>query len=195
MFCPGCGTQRHPEEVHLACACGYVPASPTQAQGSGGADFVKTVASKFSVNQLAILGGCLLLLICMFLPFATVSALGFSEHTSGFALVFSNEGGGGPGFGSFLDLLLPLLVVACISVVTTLGMAKLPNPKLMILVLSGIGAYLALSTLLHTSAGGELAFLGISARAGVGLILFFIIWLVVTAAAYMEYKDIHLVKL
>jgi len=194
MFCPGCGTQRHPEEVHLACTCGYVPTSKAPVN-PGGTDFVKTVTSKFSVNQLVVLGGCLLLLICLFLPFITVSALGFSEHTSGFSIVFNNEAGGGPGFGAFLDLLLPLLTVACVSVFSAMGMSKLPNPKLVILVLSGFGAYLALSTLLRTSAGSGLAMLGISAGAGVGLILFFIVWLVVAAAAFMEYKDIHLVKL
>ncbi|MCL2360827.1 MAG: hypothetical protein FWC73_03305 [Defluviitaleaceae bacterium] len=185
MFCPGCGTQRHPDEVHLACACGYVPTTHAPVQGGGGTDFVKTVTSKFTVNQLVVLGGCLLLLICMFMPFISIAGWGGNNITvGGFSLVFNNDAGGGPGFSSFLDLLLPLLVVAGASLVSALGLVRLPNPKLIILVVSGFGAYLALSNLVS-----------VSGFTGFGLVLFFILWLVVTAAAFMEYKDIHLVKL
>jgi len=192
MFCPGCGTQRHPDEVHLACACGYVPTTHAPTQGPVGADFVKTVTSKFSINQLVVVGGCLLLLICLFMPFVTASFMGTRESLSGFSLVFNNDAGGGPGFGMFLDLLLPLLAVACISLISALGLVKMANAKLVVLVLSGFGAYLALSTLISVGDGSGLGF---SVGVGVGLILFFIIYLVVVAAAFMEYKDIHLVKL
>ena len=191
LFCPGCGKDIAYEDSNLACECGYDPASeaPTQAPGPAGptgsaaSDFVGSLTSRFSINQLVIFGGCALLLISMFFPFMSVAnplagILGGRtlSSTSGFSLVFNC-------FGYFLDLLLPLLAVAGLSAATALSVVKLDNAKFIVMILAFAGAYMSLSSLFH-----------IRSFAGFGLVIFFILWLIVAAAAFMEYKGIQLVK-
>jgi len=187
MFCPGCGIERQ-EDTH-ACPCGYVPEevvvqeeayqAPPNGGGVTGAEIVNSLTSRFNINQLVIFGGCILLIIALFMPFHRIQFLGLvSESVSGFTLMRSLFG--------FLNLLLPLLAVAVVSVLSGLNIIKFSNPKLLILCLSLLGVYMILSILAHASVLGF--------GAGFGAVLSFILWIVVAVAAFMDYKGICLVK-
>ena len=124
-----------------------------------------------------------MLFICLFLPFFsfTISMFGFTETTRqlGYGMAFDS-------FAGFLDLLLPLLVVAALAALTGFSVLKLKDAKLYIAGASILGAYLSLALL---------ARLGSASAIGIGLILFFIIWLCVAAAAVMDYKGVEFIKL
>jgi len=158
---------------------GYQPHAPAPHEDAIN-DFVKTVTAKFSINQLVILGGCALLFIFLFLPFVTVNmrAIGIQQRisTSGFSMIFGDSG----SLGGFLNLLLPIFAVAGLS------FAKLANAKMLVLGVAFLGAYINLAMLL----GPRIPMQSI----GVGLILSFIMWVAVTAAAYMDFKGINLLN-
>jgi len=182
MFCQHCGSAI---EEGKTCPCIHdqiqqeVPHTPMHAPpGFADNDFVKSVTARFSINQLVVLGGCALLFIFLFLPFVVVSfrGLNVAERTSGFALIFGDAG----NFGNFLTLLLPIIAVACLSVI------KLTDGKMLALGVAFMGAYISFAGLFGASA--------VMTSVGVGRVLSFIMWLIVTAAAYMEYKGIDILN-
>ena len=200
MFCPGCGNKFENEGVNEPCQhCGHTPkpvaeytppgyTPPTGAHVSP--DVVNTfnniagnLKSRFSFNQLVVLGGAALLFICLFLPFrptVRISGMGFMPdivtRSLGYSIAFDSMYG-------FLTLLLPLLIVAAFAVLSALSVIKPEGTKLCIASFSFLGLYLSLTTLFS-----------LGNAASVGAILFFILWLCVAAAAFMEYKGINLVK-
>jgi len=178
MFCQGCGKQVTQGE---ACPCGFTPVSqPAESQQSSAFsanDLVKVATTRFSINQLIVLGGCLLLLIFLFMPFQTISLLGMSGSVSGYRVIFGGRDISG-SFGYFLMLLLPIIVIA------TLSFIKLAKSKELILIFAFMGVYMSFATIFLVSVG--------ISSAGVGLIFSFLVWLAVAAAAYMEYKGINL---
>jgi len=195
MYCPGCGTEI---AVNETCECGYIssaPPLPTQpgprpvgpnGPGYTGEDIVKTITTNFNINQLIIMGGCFFLLVSLFLPFISIRTpsifgiSGLSISTSGMSLIFGTAG----SLGYFLDLLLPVIAVGLITVLTAINVIKLPNHKLIIVGVALLGLYLALSTLVHIGGTG----------AGIGVVLYFILWVAVAGAAVMEFRDIRLVS-
>ena len=168
MFCQNCGTAINEGS---ACACGFRPTPQRPAAN----DLVNIIAGRLSINQLVVLGGCFLLFIFMFLPFMSISLGAFgSVSTSGFSMVFGSDG----SFSGFLNLLLPLLAVAGLS------FTKFAYTKTLVFGVAFLGAYINFSTLVGM--GTQLV--------GVGLVLSFIIWLVVAAAAFMEFRGINLLN-
>ncbi|MCL2571479.1 MAG: hypothetical protein FWE11_03670 [Defluviitaleaceae bacterium] len=183
MFCPGCGVEINQSEVHLACSCGYVPEGVKNGPTFSGSDIVNNLTSRFGINQLIIFGGCALLLVSLFLPFVSLGMFGIvTVRQSGFALMFGGRGVPG-SLGHVLNMLVPLIAVAAISLLTGLNKVTIKNPRLIILVLSGFGLYMAVSTFFHI--GTQVA--------GVGIFIYVLLWIAVTAAAFMEYKDIRLI--
>lgn len=183
MFCSGCGKLLENPGSGLPCECGTTPQQANQPYSMYPAgDMVNAITSKFSFNQLVIYGGCIFLFICLFLPFMSISFnfLGMRDTTRqlGYGMAFDS-------FAGFLDLLVPLLVVAALAVLTGLSIVKIESAKLLIAGFSFLGAYLSISVLARLSSASGV---------GVGAIFFFILWLFVAAAAFMEYKGIHLIK-
>jgi len=179
MFCQKCGTAINEGSI---CQCGFDPANVAPQQvphghGYTANDLVNTVTARFSINQLVILGGCVLLFIFLFLPFSSFSMRGVgSVSTSGFSMIFGDAG----SFGGFLNLLLPILAVAGLSFV------KLSYAKTLVVGVAFLGAYINLAMLL----GPRIPLQSI----GVGMVLSFFVWLAVTAAAFMEYRGINLLN-
>ncbi|MCL2379011.1 MAG: hypothetical protein FWC77_07795 [Defluviitaleaceae bacterium] len=173
MFCEICGSEVAEGTV---CQCGFDTSNPAPQydQGNTANEFINTVTARFSINQIAILGGCFFLFIFLFLPFITVS-IGMHNRisTSGFSMVFGDAG----SFGGFLNYLLPILVVAGLS------FAKFSESKLLVLVFAFLGMYINLAMLLGSRTP--------MTSAGIGLIFSFLMWIGVTAAAFMEYKGIN----
>jgi len=200
MSCPGCGKEISASEAHLACTCGYVPEAeaPRPSAGYYGGEIVSSLTSRFSVNQLIIFGGCLLLLVSLFLPFLSISTDGIMEgmglgglgveavtiSTSGYSLIFGGEEWGLGTLGYFMDFMLPLLAVIAISLVSGISLLKLNNAKAVVLGASLLGLYLALSALLRVG----------TVVAGFGLIVFLVLWVIITIAAFLEYKDIQIIR-
>ena len=183
MFCTGCGVPTANTVEGAICEFCQTPLPVIQAplvdSGYPGDDIVNTLTTRFSINQLAIFGGCVLLFLCLIFPFVSFSFGRDTVWTLGFALVFRS-------FSYFLDLFVPLVAVGAISALTSLSIIKLANAKLIVLWLSAIGAYMSLSTLFYFNSYNSV---------GIGLILYFLLWLFVSAAAFLEYKNIHLIKI
>ena len=180
MFCSGCGKKNENPEANVPCECGYTPPPAVQNPGPGvtGADIANALKARFSFNQLVIYGGCVLLFICLFLPFASISGWGGTHRQLGYGMAFDT-------FGGFYDLMIPLLAMAVFSALSALSILKAESAKLLFLVFSLLGVYVSLSVLISLGALGAI---------GVGAVFFFIIWLVVFAAAVLEYKGIQLIK-
>ena len=119
-----------------------------------------------------------MLFIFLFLPFLSVNmrAFGIAQRTSGFSMIFGDAG----SFGGFLNLLLPILAVAGLS------FTKFAYTKMLVLGVAFMGAYMNLALLL----GPRIPMTSV----GVGMVLSFIIWVTITAAAFMEYRGINLLN-
>ena len=83
-----------------------------------------------------------------------------------------------------MDYFLPIVAVAGVAVVSALNLVALPNPKLIVFCLSLFGLYLALSALFSAAVIGV----------GFGMVIFFLLWVAVAAAAFMDYRGIVLVR-
>jgi len=186
MFCQDCGTPINEGNV---CQCGFDPSKKEQPQaahgyqptaGQAANDFINSVTTRFSVNHLVILGGCILLFIFLFLPFTSIviRLFGITERasTSGFNLMFGDEG----SFGNFLLFLVPILAVAGLS------FAKFKESKGAVLAVAFMATYINLAMMINLS--------NVLTSPGFGIILSFIVWLAVTAAAYMDFKGINVLN-
>ena len=143
-----------------------------------------------------------MLLIFLALPSMTITegvgAWRVRESISGFTLMFGTGGMQGLGFFNlFFDLMLPIFALTTVVLLSAFNVIK-ASAKWITLAVAGAGCYMALSCLIFI---GRLAVLilmdfGFNANVsvGVGLILSFIIWLVVAAAAVLDFLNIHIVK-
>ena len=167
----------HPEHTEHPPHAHYGGYPPPPNYGRTTNDFIQTITAKFSINQLAMMGGCALLLILLFLPFLTVNMgiLGRSS-TSGFSMIFGSAG----SLGGFLNFLLPVIGVVAFQFV------KLAESKTIVLGVAFLGAYINLASMLGSHSQ--------MTSAGVGMVLSFLIWLAIVAAAFMEYRGINLLN-
>ena len=157
------------------------------------------IGKYFTLNQFIMLGGCLLLLIFLALPFESIAQgvnLGWGlgsvrvrSSVSGYSMMFGLGLAQGEGlFSMFLDLFVPILGLVTVVLLSSF---KIIKANWIVLSVAAAGCYMSLSTLIFI--GRIASFQG--SNIGVGLILLFITWLVVSAAAVLNFLNIHLVKL
>ena len=113
-------------------------------------------------------------------------------RASGYSMMFGlGVATDGIGFFSlFLDLFIPILAVIAVVLLSSFKIIKAPASKWIILSVSAAGLYMALSNLIFM---GQLSS-EMGMRVGVGIILLFITWLLVAAAAVLEFLNIHFIK-
>ena len=112
---------------------------------------------------------------------------------SGYSMMFGiGAASDAPGaFSLFLDMIVPIFGVIAVVLLAAFKILKKPNSKWITLSVAAAGCYMALSNLI--SMGQTASQIG--ARVGVGIILMFIIWLLVAAAAVLDFLEIHIAKL
>jgi len=150
-------------------------------------------SSRFSVNQALVLIGCILMFLSLSLDFISSPSASwgnvhssffvFANYGSGLSLIF---GIGGFGFNSsdFIELLVPLVAVAVLTIFTK----KINNNRFMVVSISIMGLYFALTRLSGLMRGGPFSMM----QPGIGLIIFVWLWVIITMLSIFEYKNIHI---
>ena len=139
----------------------------------------------------------MLLLIWLALPIMTIRMGIIRESVSSYSMMFGAGEMQGEGFFSlFLDLMLPLLGLVTVVLLSAFKVIKANASKWITFAIAGAGCYMALSSLIF--AGRLVALMGFgfgaSGSVGAGIILTFITWLIVAAAAVLDFLNIHMVK-
>jgi len=205
MLCPKCGYAIELSDLQEDICCNnheeeVIGTDPV----SIGKGLFDKIAMRFSMNQILILGGCIFLIFSLGFTFFRLTLFaGFRDgvfpsmpdelvpqvsfpvfevvYQSGFSLMFSLSRYGFfiLSYSKIFELLVPILAVTIFTFISK----NVNNCKLMALIASIVGLSFALSSLLTTFVS--------SANAGIGLQLFFVLWVLITALAYLEYRNIH----
>ena len=187
MTCPGCGKTIDKDDATMECSCGYIPVKGDAAKAKGkgynnyGGDIAKALTSRFTFNQLLIYGGCILLFVSLLFPFKELDDV----RVSGLSLVF-RRGEELVSLGYLFEFFIPLVTVAVLSLAVGIFYRKLARVKSVVFAVSFTGLYIAAVQLIHLGADG--------ARVPFGIIAFVALWVIVTAAAFLEYRDVHVIK-
>jgi len=122
---------------------------------------------KLSVNQWIVLGGCFVQLLFLIINFV--------EGVSGYGLMFGSEG----SFAFSLFLFFPLLILAGLTL-----FLRGDKKKLIVMILSSCATYMSLAALILLG--------DVSSGAVAGAILFFILWIIITAFSVLELLNVNL---
>jgi len=145
MFCPQCGSD-NPAGTQFCTKCGAAlsaPAAPPVRSGGQPAQQGLLSPKNVELSQYALPIGGFLMLIGTFLPWITVSALGYSASANGFQVGFR-------GVLVFLVSLAPLRRYVALRMMPSLW--DIPNIRLYIVIALGIIALLSL--IFAASVGG-----------------------------------------
>ena len=207
MLCPKCNHEIVEETESGAAITNEAHEPPSELTGNG---IYYRLALRFSANQFIILCGCALLLVSLNFTFAHFPHFGgtnpvapvaeyssnalhdfeiaIMSHTwqtewipvSGYGLMIVRSGWGWRPhiiYPNVMELLVPLVAVA----VLTIAGKKLAGSNLLILGISVVGLLNGLVRLMDSGWRG----------AGIGLLAFTLLWVIITVAAFFEYEGVH----
>jgi len=162
MFCPQCGSD-NPAGTQFCTKCGAAlsaPAAPPVRSGGQPAQQGLLSPKNVELSQYALPIGGFLMLIGTFLPWITVSALGYSASANGFQV----------GFRGVLVFLFSLaLIGGYVALRQVPSLWDIPNIRLYIVIALGIIALVTI--IVVASVGGELGDTMGIAKIGFGAIL------------------------